>query len=73
MKKKTTHEKDVIMEPVLMPGMPGMIGMEGLAPSIMWVPVKKRKSKKDVAKKTVSKKAVTKKPASKAVPARSKK
>lgn len=71
MKKKSSKKSDVIMEPVLMEGMPGMIGMESLAPTVMWVPVKKTVSKAGVKKgtakasKTSSKKSVSKKGTSK--------
>ncbi len=64
MKKKSAKKSDIIMQPVLMPAMPGMIGMEGLAPNVMWVPVKKSSIKKVTSKKPAAKKATSKKPAS---------
>ena len=60
MKKKSAKKSDIIMQPVLMPAMPGMIGMEGLAPNVMWVPVKKTSIKKSVSKKPAAKKATSK-------------
>ncbi|MGI8582851.1 MAG: hypothetical protein ACR2KX_11665 [Chitinophagaceae bacterium] len=64
MKKKSAKKSDIIMQPVLMPAMPGMIGMEGLAPNVMWVPVKKTSIKKLASKKAPAKKVISKKPAS---------
>lgn len=60
MKKKSAKESDIIMQPVLMPAMPGMIGMEGLAPNVMWVPVKKTSIKKLASKKLLPKKQLLK-------------
>ncbi len=67
MKKKSTTNKEIIMQPVLMPAMPGMIGMEGLSSNVMWVPVKKTVSKKSASKKTAPKKVASKSTASKKI------